>query len=107
MKKLFYNQRFLLWSISIIGWMAVLTDLSAVGAGGIFLVFGATYAYYGNIFYSIIIYAVADVAWLYNAYENGDMFGAFTVTLGIILGSLVTLKMHRGKFRKDVRNETT
>lgn len=79
--------------------------VSIITVGGFFLIFGATYVYIGNIFYSVITYALADVCWLYNAYEHGDMFGAVSVTFGIIVGLLVTNKMRLGKFRKSIRKD--
>ncbi len=77
----------------------------AITLGGFLLMFGAVYVYFGKIFYSIMVYTIADVCWLVNAYQHGDGFGALTVTIGIIVGTSVVYKMQVGKFRKSIRKD--
>jgi len=88
-----------------LGISSYILDASSITIGGFLLVLGAMYVYIGNVFYSIINYTIADVCWLYNAYENGDLFGAVMVTIGIITGLIVTNKMRVGEFRKSVRKD--
>ena len=89
----------------ILAFNSYIFDASSITIGGFLLVFGAMYVYVGNVFYSIINYTIADACWLYNAYENGDLFGAVMVTIGIITGLIVTNKMRVGEFRKSVRKD--
>lgn len=80
--------------------------VSILTVGGILLVFGASYVYVGNIFYSVITYAIGDICWLYNAYEHDDFVGVISISFGIIVGILVTNKMRIGKFRKSIRKDS-
>ena len=80
-------------------------NVSSVTAGGILLVTGAWYVYVGNIFYSTINYTMADICWLINAYHNGDIVGTITVTVGIVVGLIVTNKMRIGKFRRSLLHD--
>lgn len=75
----------------------------AVTIGGCLLIIGSVYVYSGNIFHSVLTYAVADLCWLTNAYMHSDLFGTITVTFGIILGMLAAFKMQKGTFRKTIR----
>ncbi len=95
---------FILLSI-IVTLISISLELSAITIGGLILWMGGYFTYIGNIFFGVISYAGADVCWLINAYQHGDIFGAITVTVGIIIGILVTIKMQRGKFHKTVRKE--
>ena len=94
----------------IIGLIMSLTALIvhpewAITLGGFLLMLGAVYVYFGKIFYSIMVYTIADVCWLVNAYQRGDEFGALTVTIGILVGTVVVYKMQVGKFRKSIRKD--
>ena len=71
--------------------------------GGILLILGAFMLYQGNAFYSIILYFVADIMWAILAYQAGDTFGMICISIGMLLGVGVYLKMQRGKFVKDLR----
>ena len=89
--------------IALIIIIVIQFDLSAVATGGIILILGSFYIYIGNVFFSVLMYAGADVCWLINAYSQDDIFGAITVTIGIITGALVARKMHKGEFTKDLK----
>jgi len=97
-------------TILIIGLISLVITLyihpdQAIVMGGFLLMLGAVFVYFGNIFYSILTYTVADICWLVNAYQHGDTFGAVTVTVGILVGSAVVYKMQLGKFRKSIRKD--
>lgn len=95
-------RNFALVVIVIVSW-SVYLGFSSITIGGIFLVFGAWYLNAGNIFYSILAYALADVCWLTNALTSNDIFGAVTVSIGIAVGLIVTFKMRLGIFRKSIK----
>lgn len=71
--------------------------------GGIFLVFGAISIYFGNAYWSIFFYFWADLCWVWLAYQHRDIWGIVSVTIGIVLGLLVWVKMHIGKFKKTIK----
>jgi len=77
----------------------------AITLGGFLLMLGAVYVYFGKIFYSIMVYTIADVCWLVNAYQHGDEFGALTVIIGILVGTIVVYKIQVGEFRKSIRKD--
>lgn len=79
---------------------------SVLAIGGTLLVFGAWYIAVGNVFNSVIVYTIADVCWLFNAYMQNDMFGAITVAIGICTGLFVTYKMRNGEFRKSLLKDS-
>ncbi|MFA7127614.1 MAG: hypothetical protein WC136_00420 [Sphaerochaeta sp.] len=79
-----------------------LLSFTSVAIGGLLLIIGALYIYIGNVFFSVISYTFADICWLINAYNNGDLFGAISVTIGIIVGFVVTQKMQFGVFSKKI-----
>jgi len=70
--------------------------------GGIFLIIGAFFTYFGNIYYAIGAYFLADICWVVIAFSTGDFIGGFMVLIGMILGLIVFLKMHYGKFHKTI-----
>jgi len=73
--------------------------------GGLLLIGGAFALYKGNAFYSIIMYFIADIMWAILAYQAGDTFGMVCISIGMILGVGVYLKMQRGKFVKNLKKE--
>lgn len=99
------NKISLLFLVGLILLLIYKFDISSITAGGILLVTGAWYVYVGNVFYSIINYTLADICWLINAYHNGDLVGAITVTIGILVGLIVTNKMRIGEFRKSLLHD--
>ena len=70
--------------------------------GGILLIFGSYFVYTGKIFKSIGVFVGADICWIFVAISVGDIFGAITVTIGMILGILAFLKIHKGDMRKSL-----
>ena len=52
---------------------------------------------------SIIVYTLADICWLSNAVVLGDYFGGIAVTIGIVVGIIVTNKMRIGIFVKNLK----
>jgi len=73
--------------------------------GGILLNIGAYLTYKGKIFYSVIVYLVADICWVMMAYEREDVFGVISIIIGVTFGFLTFLKMKNGKFSKDLSRE--
>lgn len=84
----------------------IFPSTSVLTIGGLLLMFGAWYVASGNVFYSIIVYTLADVCWLINAYISGDIFAAVTVSVGIGTGLYVTYRMSQGTFRKSILKES-
>lgn len=85
--------------------LLIVSPEHAIALGGFLLMVGAFYVYMGEIFYSILVYTVADMCWLVNAYSHGDIFGAVAVTVGILAGSSAVYKMQIGIFRKNIKNK--
>lgn len=77
--------------------------MSSATIGGILLIVGAWFTYRGNIYLSIILYFAADCCWLSIALSTGDYFGSALVTLGMILGVGVFIKMNTGIFVKNLK----
>jgi len=96
------NYKILIVFILILFFLWILLPISILTLGGLYLLVGALYIYYGNIFYSVILYTVADICWLYNAFQNTDYFGILSIALGIIVGLIVTYKMNKGIFQKSL-----
>lgn len=78
-------------------------NISILTLGGILLMIGSYFILVGNIFKSVIIYTLADVCWIINAYVSSDWFGVLTISLGIISGLIVTYKMKQGIFLKSLK----
>jgi hypothetical protein len=70
--------------------------------GGLLLIIGAYALYKGSALWSIIFYGIADIMWLILAYQAGDVFGAVTISIGIMLGIGVFIKMNTGIFVKNL-----
>lgn len=70
--------------------------------GGLFLMQAAIYLYFGKIFYSSLIYVIADLAWAINAYQREDVFGFISVIFGLLMGLGVMYKMKHGIFVMDL-----
>ena len=73
--------------------------------GGLLMMLGSFWTYRGNIEYAIVTYAIADFAWIYNAWILGDIFGAFTILFALLLGIGVYYKMQKGTFNKTIIKE--
>ncbi len=76
--------------------------LTFLTAGGIILVLGAWFVYKGEIFFATFIYLLADVMWIFNAYQINDYHGMFFILLGMLLALATTLKMHYGTMLKSL-----
>jgi len=79
--------------------------ISVISIGGILLILGAGFIYFGKVYYSTLMYALADICWGINAYQNEDMFGFITVIIGILVGAAVMIKMQKGIFHKNLKKE--
>jgi len=77
--------------------------LTVVGIGGVLLIIGAGFIYFGKAYYSTLMYALADICWSINAYQNNDIFGFIAVNIGIIVGAIVMYKMQKGIFHKNLK----
>jgi hypothetical protein len=71
--------------------------------GGILLIAGAFALNRGNLLWSVGLYFFADTMWVWLAYKQGDLFGTFAISLGMLLGLMVFIKSHRGEFVKNLR----
>jgi hypothetical protein len=73
--------------------------------GGVLLILGAWFTYIGNIYYAIGAYFLADICWVIISYGTGDVIGGTFIIIGMTLGFLVFLKMHRGEFHKTLKKD--
>ena len=70
--------------------------------GGIFLIIGALFTFKGKINYAIMSYFIADIAWVFLAYNTGDTQGTIFVAIGMALGLGAFIKMNLGIMRKNL-----
>lgn len=80
--------------------------MSFASIGGILLIIASWFTYRGNIFMSIILYLAADLCWFGIALSAGDYFGGVLVSIGMLLGIGVFIKMNKGIFVKNLRKNT-
>lgn len=73
-----------------------------VTMGGILLIFGAIFIFFGKIYYSSWMYLLADLCWSVNSFYRGDTTGFVMVNIGLLLGIGSMYKMHIGLFRKNI-----
>jgi len=71
--------------------------------GGILLIIASFFVYTGQIFYSVFIYFVADIAWVVIAFQSGNFVGGVLVFIGMCMGILAWLKMNFGTMRKSLK----
>lgn len=103
MKNILTNNIYVLFAFMFtISVVAYLMDASVLTVGGVVLILGAYYIYFGNIYFSVISYTVADICWIINAITHGDLFGSVAISLGIIVGIIVTYKIKIGVFNKSI-----
>ena len=73
--------------------------------GGVLLILGAIFIYFGKVYYSSWMYLLADICWSINSYNTGDILGMIMVNTGLILGVGAMYKMHIGLFTKDLKTK--
>ncbi len=84
----------LIWYLISIGEIAIV--------GGILLILASFFVYTGQIFYSIFIYFLADLAWIVLAFQNENVVGSILIFIGMTMGFLAWLKMNSGHMRKTL-----
>lgn len=84
----------LIWYLISIGEIAIV--------GGVLLIVASFFVYTGQIFYSVFIYFIADIAWVVIAYQNENVTGAILVFIGMTMGLLAWLRMNTGYMRKTL-----
>jgi len=72
--------------------------------GGILLILGAFFMFFGKVYYSSWTYVLADLCWSTNSFLHGDILGMIMVNVGLLLGIGAMYKMHIGVFTKDLKN---
>ncbi len=70
--------------------------------GGILLIIGSYTIYTGRIYYSVFIFFIADICWVYLSIQSGDIVGSITVIIGMLLGLGAFYKMSSGQMRKNL-----
>ena len=73
--------------------------------GGLLLIGGAFALWRGSLLWSVALYFLADTMWVWLSYRQQDIFGMFSISLGMIFGVLVFLKSHRGEFVQNLKKE--
>ena len=63
---------------------------------------GSYFVSKGEIFKSVLVFWLADIAWIFLAVSSGDVYGAVTVFIGMTFGIIAFMKMHKGQIRKDL-----
>lgn len=79
--------------------------MSVAILGGVLLNIGAFLTMKGYIYQSVFVYILADICWIFLAYENGDMMGMGFIILGTILGVIAFIKMYKGLMKKSLHKE--
>jgi hypothetical protein len=73
--------------------------------GGIFLNIGAYLTFKGKIYEAVAVYLIADICWIVMAYERDDIWGMFSISVGVSFGLLAFLKMRNGTMKKNLNGE--
>lgn len=73
--------------------------------GGIMLILGNYQIFQGEIYKSIKMFLLADIAWLWMAFTAGNIIGIITVSIGVILSVFAFMKIHKGEYNKSIRKE--
>jgi len=81
----------------------MVTSASYLTFGGLILILGAWFVFKGEIFIATFSYLTADLMWIINAVQAGDMQGAMFIGIGMALGIAATYKMQIGKFSKNIK----
>ncbi len=70
--------------------------------GGLLMIIGSIFTFRGEIFYAVITYLVADLAWIYLSVLAGNIFGSIVIIFAMILGIAAYWKMSRGNMKKEL-----
>ena len=74
--------------------------------GGLMLILGNYQVFKGNVYRSIQMFLLADIAWLWLAISSGNPFGVISVSIGVILSFFAFYKMYQGKFYRTINKDT-
>lgn len=102
MQELTKSIKFFILLFTIIAGISYLSGISVVTVGGLYLILGAFYMYFGKIGFASMAYVLSDIAWAINAYTYQDYFGFLVVLIGVIVGISVMYKMKQGIFVVDL-----
>jgi hypothetical protein len=72
--------------------------------GGVLLIIGAWFTFKGQIYKAVLTYFLADLCWVFLAFQSGDVFGGVVVLIGMGFGLGAFYKMNSGKMEKELRN---
>lgn len=78
----------------------------AATIGGVLLVLGASMTMTGNVYRAVLLYLIADLCWLYMAYETQNIWSLITVGAGTLMGLISFIKMKLGLFHKSISKST-
>ncbi len=70
--------------------------------GGILLNIGAYLTMKGLVYRSVSVYILADVCWIFLAYQNNDLIGMGFIILGTVFGIIALYKMYKGHMEKNL-----
>ena len=73
--------------------------------GGLLMLLGSFFTLRGQINISIMIYFIADIAWILLSIQANNIFGAFVIFVAMVVGIVVLYKMKKGTFNKTIRKE--
>lgn len=79
--------------------------LSIATLGGILLCVGALCTYKGKVFWAVSVYLLADICWIWLAFNSSDYKGAAFTIIGTLLGFAAFLKMRFGIMDKDLTHK--
>jgi len=105
MKQFAQSLKYFIVSVIIIACLSYLSGISIVTVGGLYLILGAFYMYFGKIGFASIAYVLSDISWAINAYAYQDYFGFAVVLIGVLVGMTVMYKMKQGVFVTDLHSK--
>ena len=73
--------------------------------GGLMLILGNILVFKGQVYRSVQMFLLADIAWLWMAISAGDISGIVMVSIGVIISLAAFWKMYKGKFYKTITKD--
>ncbi len=70
--------------------------------GGVLMIIGSVFTFRGEIFYAVITYLIADIAWIYLSIQAGNIFGSLVIVFAMFLGIAAYWKMNTGQMSRGL-----
>jgi hypothetical protein len=72
--------------------------------GGILMILANYLVYKGYIYYATVVFLFVNICFVIVTFQIQDLFGMFTIIIGILFGFLTFYKMKTGKFTKTLQH---